>query len=59
LERGKALAQVVSSRFYTPCGVTLFGTAMTISAIDTRLYDEFLYALRRDLVWNPILVGWF
>ena len=37
------------TRFYTPYGVTSFGTS---SAVWSSVASTFLYALRRDLVWD-------
>jgi hypothetical protein len=41
--------------FYTPCGVTLFGTALV--AVMYFLVGLFLYALWRDVVWDPTPSG--
>jgi len=43
-------------RFYTPFGVTLFGTFQVLPAPMTISGVKFLYALRRDLVWDLIVV---
>ncbi len=39
--------------FYTPYGVTSFGTIPNFMA-QSMLGVEFLYALRRDFVWNSL-----
>jgi hypothetical protein len=44
------------ARFYTPFGVTFFGTHHYAHR-EGGGRCEFLYALRRDLLWNPTLFG--
>ena len=43
-------------RFYTPFGVTLFGTSTMLEA-SARASSTFLYALWRDFVWDPTSSG--
>ncbi len=47
--------QAAASSFYTPFGVTLFGTPFRLLGLRSRV--EFLYALRRDLVWDGVWVA--
>ena len=48
-------ADRTSSGFYTPVGVTSVGTHATGTFVRIAMIAAFLYACRRDFVWNDVL----